>query len=98
MDVDGPTVILRLAGRMGFVGQHAARTALADAASRSRYVRLDLREVDYMSSAGVSVLRDAAATIHESGGTLALAGVSEPVSVALKLAGEIPHLQLAIHN
>jgi anti-anti-sigma factor len=61
-------------------------------------VQLDLTAVDYLSSAGLEVLRDAAASIRDAGGTLTLVAVSEPVSVALKLAGEVPHLQFTIHN
>ena len=91
-DVDGDTVTLKLVGRVGSAGTPVARSFLEDAASRARHVRLDLGEVDYVSSAGIEVLRAAAAAIDAAGGTLTLVAVSAPVSVALKLAGEIPFL------
>jgi anti-anti-sigma factor len=92
IEVDDGIVTLRFAGRLGTAGERTCRAALADAASRGRVVRLDLGEVDYLSSAGLAALRDAAAAIHAASGTLTLTRASEPVSAALGLAGGIPHL------
>ena len=92
IQIEGGVVVLRVAGRMGSAGEEACRRALADAASKGSDVRLDLAEVDYVSSAGLAVLRDGAAAIHAANGTLTLIRASEPVAAALKLAGEIPFL------
>lgn len=85
-----PTLII--AGRLGTSGAETFRAALAPALADGGRLRLDLEQVDYMSSAGVAVLRDAAQQLHSAGGILELAAASEPVRLALRLAGEIPHL------
>ena len=55
---------------------------------RSRLrILVDLEGVDYMSSAGLLVLQEAATTARERGARLALCSLSEPVRVAFDLAG-----------
>lgn len=92
LDPSGGVPTLMIAGRLGTSGARAIRAALASATADSPRLRLDLEQVDYMSSAGVAVLRDAARQLHAAGGVLELAVASEPVRLALRLAGEVPHL------
>ena len=53
---------------------------------------VDMDAVDYLSSAGIEVLRDAARRVRDEGGCLELTRASEAVKMALHLAGPIPHL------
>jgi anti-anti-sigma factor len=95
MDTRAGVPTLVIAGRMGTSGAETVRSALASAIADVQRLRLDLEQVDYMSSAGIAVLRDAARQLHSAGGVLELAAASEPVRLALRLAGDVPHLAFA---
>lgn len=78
---------LVIAGRLGTAGAAAVRDALSAVATPGRVVHLDLSGVDYVSSAGLAVLRDAKLALDGSGGSLVVASESEIVTLALRLAG-----------
>jgi len=57
-------------------------------------VVIDLSLVDYVSSAGIGALERAADVATKQGITLVIAGVAEPVRMALDLAGILPKLAI----
>ena len=83
---------LTIAGRIGSAGAAEVRRTCTDAFERGGRVRLDLEQVDYISSAGIALLFEAAQRVHDHGGTLELGRCSEAVRLALRIAGPIPHL------
>jgi stage II sporulation protein AA (anti-sigma F factor antagonist) len=87
------TMVLALTGRVG----HASTAGLAGAITSTAQmsggrVVLDLGRVDYISSAGLKVLEEAAADCAELGGVLVLAALTEPVRIALDLGGLLPRV------
>ena len=81
-------LVLEVAGRIG----HAASAGFADtlaAASRRAggLLVLDMAGVDYVSSSGLQVLGAAASALTASRGVLVLCCLSEPVRIAIELAG-----------
>lgn len=82
------TILLAVTGRLGSEGAAQVRGALDAAISAGGLVHLDLSGVDYISSAGLAVLRRAATALRMRGGGLMVAAASEPVRLALRLGGE----------
>ena len=78
---------LVVSGRIGTDGARALRAALWEVATPGGTVRVDLAGVDYISSAGLAVLREVATLQRTSGGLLEIDNPSEMVSLALRLAG-----------
>ena len=78
---------LVVAGRIGSDGARDLRAALWDVATPGGTVHVDLARVDYISSAGLAVLREVAKLQRASGGTLVITATSEMVGLALRLAG-----------
>lgn len=79
--------ILGVSGRIGIAASSLLAQALKDELAGQTRILVDLGEVDYVSSAGLLVLQDAAASARERGARLALCRLSEPVRVAFDLAG-----------
>lgn len=81
-------LVLALAGRVGFASADTLAATVADAMAKGeRSLVIDLASVDYVSSAGLNALEAAATACAALGGTLVLCAVTEPVRVALDLAG-----------
>lgn len=76
-----------ISGRLGTAGAAAVRDALSAVATPGTVVHLDLSGVDYISSAGLGVLRDAKRALEGAGGSMVIASESEIVTLALRLAG-----------
>ena len=90
-------LILALAGRVGFESADAFAATVAEAMAKGhRNLVVDLASVDYVSSAGLKALETAAAQCAEMRGTLVLCAVTEPVRVALDLAGARSRLPIAL--
>lgn len=88
--------VLELGGRVGSrAARELASAAHAAVAERNGVVIVVLSEVDYLSSPGLAVLEDLHAACLVRGGRLILAGVAEPVRVALELGGLLPRLTIA---
>jgi anti-anti-sigma factor len=86
-------VIHSVSGRIG----HASARAMAEAiegSPRPRRLVVDLSGVDYVSSAGVDVLATAAKRCKAGGGILVLAVLTDPVRLALDLAGLVSELPI----
>jgi anti-anti-sigma factor len=80
--------VLIVAGRLGSASSGGLAQAVSAALTggNSRVI-IDLTGVDYVSSAGIGVLRESTARARTSGGILILTGISEPVRLTLELAG-----------
>ena len=78
---------LHLTGRLGTRGAALFREQYRVDAAPGTIVYLNLDEVDYISSAGIHALRDVAEAQRAAGGRLEVVSASEPVRVALQLAG-----------
>src|SRR5439155_4210355 len=89
---DGVSV-LTLSGRVGQGSAPQLAAAIGRLMERpaTRLV-LDFALVDYISSAGLKVVETAGDGVAAAGGALVLASVSEPVRIALDLAGLLEHL------
>jgi anti-anti-sigma factor len=86
-------LVFRLAGRVGVTSAPALVAAVTDAVAREdRHLVLDLSAVDYLSSAGLNALEEAAERCAAAGGRLVLRSLSEPVRLALELGGLLTHL------
>jgi anti-anti-sigma factor len=93
IELSSGTATVCVGGRLGKAGAVDFREALAAALAPGRHLQLDLGGVDYISSAGLAVLQDAAARVHAAGGRLVLTHTSEAVRLALRLAGPIRYLE-----
>ena len=89
LQADATGVLLIVAGRLGTAAAPELRSALDAATSAGGHVRLDLADVDYISSAGLAVLDDAAQRLRAAGGELKVVRASEAVSLALRLTGNL---------
>jgi anti-anti-sigma factor len=80
--------ILTLAGRIGVAASARLTTVLKEEmqGGNARIVVV-LEQVDYISSAGLVALQNAARQARERGRPFALSGLSEPVRLAFELAG-----------
>ena len=91
-EVIAGAVVLRVHGRLGTAASGELLEAIVHAIrAGDRSLVLDLKGVDYASSAGLMVLDAAAGRMHEAGGELVLCAVTEPVRMVLDLAGLLPH-------
>src|SRR5688572_29372840 len=79
--------ILVVSGRLGVAGASDLAGALKEELVGQARVLIDLSGVDYMSSAGLLTLQQAAASAREREVRLALCSLPEPVRLALDLAG-----------
>ncbi len=80
--------ILRVSGRIGVAASSLLAQALRDELEvEQTRILVDLEGVDYVSSAGLRALQEAAASARDRGARLALCRLSEPVRVAFDLAG-----------
>jgi len=84
----GETAELRIRGRLGLTGATELDSVLEGIVARGgRTLLLDLSGVDYISSPGLRLLDDRARQLEEQGGTLSVHLVTDPVKLALDLAG-----------
>jgi anti-anti-sigma factor len=80
--------VLVVSGRLGVAGSsRLADTLKAELASGHTRILVDLAGVDYLSSAGLLMLRQAAASAREREARLVLCRLPEPVRLAFDLAG-----------
>jgi anti-anti-sigma factor len=91
---DNGVQVLTPVGRVGQASAHLLAAAISEALERTPRLVIDFASVDYISSAGLAVLDDAVSRVAERGGVLVLSTVSEPVRIALDLAGLLPQVPL----
>ncbi len=91
----GEVDVLGLAGRLDAAGAPRAEQALRGLLEGgTRRLLIDLRGLDYISSAGLQVLLLAAKRMEAGGGRLALCGAGEYVMDVLKVVGFASFLTL----
>jgi anti-anti-sigma factor len=84
----GETTRLGLQGRLSAATTPQLKAALDEAIEAgSRRIVLDLKDLTYISSAGIVTIQSAAAQLLAKGGSLQLTGAQPVVRVALELAG-----------
>ena len=85
---DAETVELTVRGRLGVSGAAELDAILEGFIARgTRRLLLDVAAVDYISSPGLRLLDDRARALEAQGGTLSVRHVTDPVRLALDLAG-----------
>ena len=91
----GDASIVTVSGRVDSQTAPQLDDALAQlAAGGNNKIVLDLKGVDYMSSAGLRSIVKAAQTAQKSGGELRLAAVSDSVEVVLRTVGMLQMFKL----
>lgn len=91
-EMQGDVLVVTASGRLGTASSAALIEHLVGAIDQgSRRLVLDLRAVDYVSSAGLLAFDAIAGRIYHAGGHLALCELSEPVALAFELAGLREH-------
>ena len=94
-DVRGAASVVTVSGRVDSQTAPQLDDALAQlAAGGNNKIVLDLKGVDYMSSAGLRSIVKAAQTAQKSGGELRLAAVSDSVEVVLRTVGMLQMFKL----
>jgi anti-anti-sigma factor len=84
-----------VAGRIGHAASAGFGDALAAASRRAGgLLVLDMAGVDYVSSSGLQVLGAAANSLTAGCGSLVLCCLSEPVRIAIELAGMLDALAI----
>jgi stage II sporulation protein AA (anti-sigma F factor antagonist) len=91
----GGIPVLVAQGRIGHASAATLADAIASLGEPVRHLVVDLSAVDYISSAGVRLLDEAAARCAASHGALFLVGAADPILIALDLAGVTRRLMLA---
>jgi anti-anti-sigma factor len=91
---DGIAVV-EVAGRIGHAAAATFSEELTQASRQAgNQLILDLGGVDYVSSSGLRVLGAAAGSLSADGGALVLCHVSDPVRIAIELAGLLDTLAI----
>ena len=94
-DVRGAASVVTVSGRVDSETAPQLDGALAQlAAGGQNKIVLDLKGVDYMSSAGLRSIVKAAQAAQKSGGELRLAAVSDSVEVVLRTVGMLQMFKL----
>ena len=94
-DVRGAASVVTVSGRVDSETAHQLYEVLAQvAAGGTNKIVLDLKGVDYMSSAGLRSIVKAAQAAQKSGGELRLAAVSDSVEVVLRTVGMLQMFKL----
>jgi anti-anti-sigma factor len=88
-------LVLAPCGRLGTVSAGDLIEVIVDALTAGeRLLVVDLAGVDYISSAGLLALDAVLGRLHQAGGQLVLASLSEPVRLACDFAGLLPHFDV----
>ena len=94
-DARGPASVVTVSGRVDSQTAPQLDDALAQlAAGGKNKIVLDLKGVDYMSSAGLRSIVKAAQAAKGAGGELRLAGASEAVETVLRTVGMLQMFKL----
>lgn len=94
-DVRGPASVVTVSGRVDSQTAPQLDEALAQlGASGKNKIVLDLKGVDYMSSAGLRAIVKAGQAAQKAGGELRLAAVSSEIEVVLRTVGMLQMFKL----
>jgi anti-sigma B factor antagonist len=85
---DGPTTTIRVAGELDLATSPQLQAACATAIERRpTTLRIDMSEVTFLDSTGISVLVQAHKQLEAEGGTLVLYGLNDHARRVLDVAG-----------
>jgi anti-anti-sigma factor len=88
--------VLTVCGRVGRLSAPALLDAIREAVIHPNgKIVIDLAGVDYMSSAGVAALAEGMTLATRARAAIAVAGLTEPVRLALDLSGQFADLVTA---
>lgn len=92
-ELSGSVAVVTVAGRVDSVTASELDVELAKVVRQNDKIVMELKDVVYLSSAGVRAIVKALQTVQKSGGGVKLANVSEPVEVVLRTVGMMQMLQ-----
>lgn len=81
------TLILKLSGRMGFSEAPQLEKIVKKELENVTGLKLDFKNLEYISSAGLRVLLEASKKMKAKGGTMTLYHVNEQVMEVLEITG-----------
>lgn len=88
VDEDGPISVIRVAGELDLATSPALQQACAAVAERKpETLRLDMSEVTFLDSSGISVLVQAHKQLDAQGGAFVLHGLRDQTRRVLDVAG-----------
>ena len=85
---------LLLSGRLDFDAAEEAERIMSETAQRFDSLILNLEQLDYISSAGLRVLKRVHTNMHRRGGTLAVKNVSKTIMEVFEMTGFAPILKM----
>jgi anti-anti-sigma factor len=89
-------IVWRAAGRLGAAGAAALLDTIKASPSTGLPLVLDLEGVDYVSGAGVRAIETIAKAAQETGRSLELVNLTEPVRICLELAGPLSSVMCSV--
>ena len=93
-DMSGDVVIVTASGRFDSETAPNLDAELLKVVGEKNKIVLDLKGVDYLSSAGLRAIVKALQTVQKSGGGVKLACASEPVETILRTVGMMETLKM----
>ena len=84
---NGSEVTIRINGDLDTNTKAEAEAVLVDAAEKHESVLLDMSGVNYISSAGIRVLRKTYMTLYKKSGKMKMFGITDGVMSVLKMTG-----------
>jgi len=93
-DVRASVAVVTASGRIDSESAPSLDAELTKVAAAKNKIVLDLKDVEYLSSAGLRAMVKALQTAQKSGGGVKLASVSEPVETILRTVGMMDMLKM----
>lgn len=92
-DLTGDVAVVTVSGRVDSVTASKLDAELAKIVHGNKKMVIELKDVVYLSSAGVRAIVRTLQTAQKSGGGVKLASVSEPVEIVLRTVGMMEMLK-----
>ena len=93
-DMNGDIAVVTASGRFDSDSAPSLDAELSKVVGEKNKIILDLKGVDYLSSAGLRAIVKALQAAKKSGGGVKLASVSEPVETILRTVGMMEMLKM----
>ena len=93
-DMSGNVAVVTASGRFDSETAPSLDVELSKVVSEKNKIVLDLKGVDYLSSAGLRAIVKALQAVRKSGGGVKLACASEPVETILRTVGMMEMLKM----
>jgi anti-anti-sigma factor len=91
--LDGEPIVVSLSGELDVAAAPELREVLAEITEKDRDLLIDLQDLTFLDSTGISVLVLACKRIRSQGGAFSLAGMSGRVRRVLELMSLLEFLQ-----